>query len=463
MKTEQVTLKYDVGTIVLKGLQDHHPILKAVDDILWDPRTLQFRAPAMAYREIVLWAREHGLPLDDQARHYEKFPAPLKKPLVPRPHQKMAIQAWEDHGYRGVVCLPTGAGKTILAVMAISRVSRPTLIVVPTIDLLQQWQEILESFLGREIGALGGGQKQILEVTVTTYDSASTYIESLGSRFGFLVFDECHHLPANHYQSIAKGSLAPFRLGLSATPERSDGRESVLFDLLGGLVYRGQIKEMVDKVLSPYDVVNIEVPLSDEEFAQYTEARQRYVGFLRSNSINMSSSHGWGQFLRLSSFRPGGQEALKAYRLQKKLAQGSHNKVLQLWEILMDHQEDRVLVFTNDNELAYRIGRELVLPVLTHQTKLSERKELLSCFRDGRINVLVTSKVLNEGVDVPEASVAIVVSGSSAVREHVQRLGRILRHRPGKRAILYEIVSKETSEVYANKRRRNHSAYQRSP
>jgi superfamily II DNA or RNA helicase len=112
--------------------------------------------------------------------------------------------------------------------------------------------------------------------------------------------------------------------------------------------------------------------------------------------------------------------------------------------------------------MAYRIGKLFFLPVLTHLTKLKERENFLQAFRQGDYSILVTSKVLNEGVDVPDANVAIVVSGSGSVREHVQRLGRILRGRPGKQAYLYELVSKSTSEHFVNERRRRHLAYQQS-
>jgi superfamily II DNA or RNA helicase len=105
------------------------------------------------------------------------------------------------------------------------------------------------------------------------------------------------------------------------------------------------------------------------------------------------------------------------------------------------------------------MGRKFFLPVLTHRTKVSERKEFLDKFRSGEYPVLLTSKVLNEGVDVPEASVGIVVSGSASIREHVQRLGRILRAKDGKQAVLYELVSEGTSEMSVSKRRREHRAY----
>jgi superfamily II DNA or RNA helicase len=124
---------------------------------------------------------------------------------------------------------------------------------------------------------------------------------------------------------------------------------------------------------------------------------------------------------------------------------------------------DAMIIFTDDNTFAYQIGRQFLLPVITHKTKAAERKQMLQAFREGELRVLVTSKVLNEGVDVPAASIGVVMSGSGAVREHVQRLGRILRRLPGKRAILYELIAQNTNEQYVNIRRKQHNAYQRTP
>jgi superfamily II DNA or RNA helicase len=128
--------------------------------------------------------------------------------------------------------------------------------------------------------------------------------------------------------------------------------------------------------------------------------------------------------------------------------------------LLALHRKDRVLVFTQDNATAYAVARRFLLPIITHQTKVKERSEILERFSDGRYGAVVTSKVLNEGVDVPDANVAVVISGSGSVREHVQRLGRVLRRRDGKQAILYELVSAGTGEARTSERRRAHSAYQ---
>jgi superfamily II DNA or RNA helicase len=127
--------------------------------------------------------------------------------------------------------------------------------------------------------------------------------------------------------------------------------------------------------------------------------------------------------------------------------------------LLHVHRNDLTLVFTQDNATAYEISRRFLVPAITHQTKVSERSEILDRFRQGEYGVVVTSKVLNEGVDVPEANVAVIISGSGSVREHVQRLGRILRRREGKRARLYELVAANTTETFTSDRRRDHAAY----
>ena len=118
-----------------------------------------------------------------------------------------------------------------------------------------------------------------------------------------------------------------------------------------------------------------------------------------------------------------------------------------------------MLIFTNDNETVYAISEQFLIPAITHQTRTKERREILKAFNRGAILALVTSRVLNEGVNVPEANVAVVLSGTATIREHVQRLGRILRRREGKHAILYEVISRNTVEDHISRRRRQHDAY----
>lgn len=456
-----LTIRYEQGGLVLENVVSE--LQGQIPEITFDKRTLQYRCPAYLYRDIILAAQnqESDGPAEDLARSYQVVTCDVKTNLIPRPHQKDALKAWVQAGQRGVISLPTGAGKTILAVFAIEQISRSTMIVVPTIDLMHQWAAVISTHLGMTPGLLGGGSRDVQEITIATYDSARILSESLGNRFGFIIFDECHHLPAVGYRQIAFQSMAPFRMGLSATVERSDGGEEVLYDLVGPLCYEGAINDMVENVLSPYDVAHISVELTEQERERYDAARKLYTDFVRRQGIDFRRPDGWAQFIMRAARTQEGRLAFRGYREQKKLAQAAQGKLDEIWKILNLHSGEPAIIFTEDNHMAYKIGRNFLLAVLTHKTKAKERKILLDHFRSGKLKVLVTSKVLNEGVDVPEARVGIVVSGSGTVREHVQRLGRILRHQPGKRAVLYEIVSKNTSEQYVNKRRRQHDAYQR--
>jgi superfamily II DNA or RNA helicase len=150
---------------------------------------------------------------------------------------------------------------------------------------------------------------------------------------------------------------------------------------------------------------------------------------------------------------------MQAYRRQKELAVAAPAKLDLLANLLAEHACDRMLVFTLDNATAYEVSRRFLVPAITHQTKVTERSEILDRLRTGQYNAVVTSRVLNEGVDVPAANVAVVLGGSGSVREHVQRLGRILRPAEGKRALLYEVLSAGTSETSISERRRDHEAY----
>ena len=452
-----VSLHFDKGTILLYGPEDSQ--LTLLESVVWDDRTQCYRAPAADYRRLVTTLREQKIPFQDHARKFSVETFPLKKKINPRSFQQEAIEAWMIE-QRGVVALPTGAGKTILAVMLIAKTGRPTLIHVPTIDLMRQWKEVLSEYFDSPIGLLGGGINDIQPITVATYDSALIHVPHKGNQFGLLVFDECHHLPGEQYQFTALGSIAPFRLGLSATPERADGKEAHLYNLCGDLCYEIHIDELSGRTLAPYRVETIEVEMRPNDREQYEISRECYTDFLRKARINFQHPNGWAIFLRSTSESPEGREAFKAYLLQKKLSQASEAKEECLWGLILKHRGDRMLIFTQDNEMAYRIGRRFLLPVLTHHTKLPEREAFLKAFRKGEYPILITSKVLNEGVDVPDANVGVIVSGSGSVREHVQRLGRILRARPGKQAMLYELVSLDTGEYFTNQRRRQHRAYE---
>jgi superfamily II DNA or RNA helicase len=456
-QSESLRLSFDGGTLVVEGLPSHEDA--GLPGVKYDHRTSQFRAEAIWYRTIVEHIRTNKKRYDDQARAYEPAQWRLLVTKEAFPHQVEGLKAWWDAGGRGVVVLPTGTGKTHLANMAIERTGRPTLVVTPTIDLMNQWYDELLLSFGGTIGLLGGGYYDIQPLTVTTYDSAYLNMERLGNRFGLIVFDECHHLPGPTYGLAATCAIAPYRLGLTATPERADNAHTHLDQLIGPIVYRREITQLKGDYLAHYRVVKLHVQLSDDERLRYERARELYRGFVSEMGINMSEPNAWGRFIFLAHRSPEGREAFLAYREQRELALAAPAKLNLLARLLERHNGDRVLIFTHDNATVYKIARQFLVPVITHQTKAKERREILLRFNAGTLPIVATSKVLNEGVNVPEANIAIVLSGSGSVREHVQRLGRVLRKVGEKQALLYEVITRGTAEEFTSSRRRKHSAY----
>jgi len=453
-------LEFDRGTLLLDPAGTDLPEDLELPGFVHDRRVGLLRAPAWRYRDAMTALHRRGIDVDNQARGFEDLELSSLLVREPFPHQLEAVDAWMKPR-RGVVVLPTGAGKTFVAQLVMERVGRSTLVVTPTIDLLQQWYGVLSAGFDVEVGLIGGGYYEPRPVTVTTYDSAYSHMEKLGHLFGLLVFDECHHLPGPTYSSAAELSIAPFRLGLTATPEREDGLERVLDRLIGPIVYRREITELAGSYLADYEALTVSVRLSPSEREEYQTERQIYRDFLTDKGLRLGTAQAWARFLMFTSQSEAGRRAFLAYRRQKEIAQASEAKLRRLDRLLESHRHDRVLIFTSDNDTVYKISRRFLVPAITHQTKVKERHELLQGFNAGDHPVLVTSKVLNEGVDVPAANVGIVLSGSGSVREHVQRLGRILRRAEGKRAVLYEVVSEETAEEYVSQRRRRHGAYRR--
>ncbi len=457
MDATPILLRFDGGTLTVAGGDPER--LAALPGCRLDPRSDTYRAEARHYRAVVEYLRAHKWPYRDEARAYGQTPWPLKERRQPFPHQTEALDTWWQGGGRGVVVLPTGTGKTYVALLAIERAARPALVVTPTIDLLNQWYGEMLTAFGVPVGLIGGGSHELQPLTVTTYDSAWRYLEQWGHRYGLLVFDECHHLPGPTYTLAATGSLAPFRLGLTATPERADGQDALLPELIGPVVYRREIKQLAGEFLAEYRVERRYVELSPEEAQRYQQAREHYRRFVEDNGISMSGAHGWQRFIQATCRLPGGRAAFQAYREQRRLAVAAPAKVHLLEELLEQHRSDRVLIFTADNATVYQIARRFLVPAITYQTKTKERRKILERFHTGEYSVLVTGQVLDEGVDVPAASVGIILAGSGSTRQHVQRLGRLLRKHGDKQALLYEVVTRGTAEEITSDRRRQHHAY----
>lgn len=453
------TLRYDGGTLVLDGPGPE----ELPEGFSWDPRVGCGRAPALRYAALLDGLRGR-VELADEARRYEKLDQLRHlSTRSARAYQEEAVAAWKKARWRGVIVLPTGAGKSYVAERCIAEVRRSTLIVVPTLDLLSQWYGCMRAAFGEDIGLLGGGSHELRPITVATYDSCALHLDRYGDRFGLVVFDEVHHLPAPGYARAAEGAIAPLRLGLTATLERPDGRHGLLDELVGPVCYRKEIPELAGDFLAPYRTEVVSVRLSEAEARRYAELRAQYRAFVDMNRIRMSAPDGWQRFVQVSSRSRDGRAAFRAWLESKRIAHGTERKLEVVQELVAEEWGRRTLIFTNDNDTALRISRSLLVPCITHRTDVKERRAILDAFAAGELRVITTSRVLNEGVDLPAAEVAIVVSGTGTVREAVQRLGRILRPAADKQAVLYELVAEGTQETLTSERRREHDAYQWEP
>ena len=444
-------LKFDQGTLVLEGFAKLPSAIESY--FYYDARVDAYRASAHHYFEILNKIKH--LITTNNAPKYRRPKLEVALSLTAYPHQQEALHSWKAAKGRGVIVLPTGAGKSLVGVLAIAWAARSALVVVPTLDLMHQWYALLKAnFPDIEIGLIGGGYHEVRDLSVATYDSAARHMERFGNQFGTLVFDEVHHLPTEFYRAIAEYSLAPYRLGLTATPERLDSRHNDLPALIGPLVYRREALELAGDVLAPFQIRRLYVELSGAEREAYEKALALRDQFLKQNNISLRTLVGWQHFVMHSARSPLGRQAMRAHREARRLAQAAPAKLRTLEAILAQHHQEKIVIFTEDNATAYEISKTFLIPCITHQTRVKERQSTLESFRSGSYQTLVTSKVLNEGVDVPDASIGVILSGSSVNREFVQRLGRILRKAEGKRAILYEVVTRNTQEERSAERRR---------
>ncbi|MEO0541359.1 MAG: DEAD/DEAH box helicase family protein [Cyanobacteria bacterium P01_A01_bin.105] len=446
-------LRFDRGTLIL------HPPPRGkawIDYATWDDRIERFRIPAHRYRHLMEALRESRTEIDDSAVAFEPLTLESALVLTPYPHQQEALAAWAQAGRAGVVVLPTAAGKTYLAQLAMEATPRSTLITVPTLDLMHQWYAHLEkAFPQATVGLLGGGSRDRTPILVATYDSAAIHAETLGNQYGLLICDECHHLPSDFNRVIAEYAIAPYRLGLTATPDRADGRHEDLDQLLGPVVYHKTAADLSGQALAPYQIVQLRVQLSEHERKRYGDLIQRRNSFLQENNIWLGSPEGWKRFVGASARSQAGRRAMLAHRQAKTLALGTDGKLRLLEDLLAQHYPERTIIFTNDNATVYKISQDFLIPAITHQTPVKERHAVLQNFRTGDYKTIVVSHVLNEGVDVPEARIAILLSGTGSTREYIQRLGRVLRKGDGNKiAILYEVIAEETTEENIAKRRK---------
>ncbi|PSK98279.1 DNA excision repair protein ERCC-3 [Haloactinopolyspora alba] len=372
-----------------------------------------------------------GWPAEDRAGYVDGEAHPIsldEEGWTLRPYQKEAAEGFW-HGGSGVVVLPCGAGKTLVGAAAMARAQATTLILVTNTVAARQWRDELirrTSLTEDEIGEYSGSKKEIRPVTVATYQvmtsrrkGAYTHLDLLNARdWGLIVYDEVHLLPAPIFRMTAD-LQARRRLGLTATLVREDGREEDVFTLIGPKRYDAPWKEIENQgYIAPADCVEVRVTLPESERLAYATA-----------------------------------EADERYRLAS--CTDSKHRVVE--HLVQRHAGEPTVVIGQYIDQLDELGERLDAPVIKGEMTVRQRQLLFDDFRAGKITTLVVSKVANFSIDLPEAAVAIQVSGTFGSRqEEAQRLGRILRPKTDHRtARFYSVVVRDTvDQEYAQHRQR---------
>lgn len=372
-----------------------------------------------------------GWPAEDLAGYVDGTPHPIllnEDGWALRPYQKLATENFWAGG-SGVVVLPCGAGKTLVGAAAMATSSTTTLILVTNTVSARQWKDELlkrTSLTEDEIGEYSGAVKEVRPVTIATYQVLTLkrgglypHLELLDANdWGLIIYDEVHLLPAPIFRMTAD-LQARRRLGLTATLVREDGREGEVFSLIGPKRYDAPWKDIeAQGYIAPAECIEVRVDLPRDERVAYAMAED-------------------GDKYRLCS------------------TSETKSKVVQ--DLVRRHEGDQILVIGQYIDQLDELAERLDAPVIKGGTPVKERQRLFSDFREGKLKTLVVSKVANFSIDLPEASVAIQVSGSFGSRqEEAQRLGRLLRPKSdGRAAHFYTVVARDTlDQDFAAKRQR---------
>jgi superfamily II DNA or RNA helicase len=457
------SLSFDRGTLLLKEV-----VQKDLPEVLgsgvwkWDSRVGAWRCDAIHYAEICrVLANRFGAQFTDEVMQPARIS--WSKTDLPRlrAEQTQALKAWSGAGCRGQIIMPTGTGKTEVALAAMAETKIATLVVAPVRDLMYQWHRRILRAFDYDGGIVGDGLSNIKPVTVTTYDSAYIHMAKMGAGFGLLIFDEEHHLPGKCRREAAILSTASMRLGLTATPQRADGMHKDLDWLIGPVVYSMPFKQAKGSTLADFDVVRIPVALNDREQATYDQCSRVIRHFMISRRKEQPG-YTWQDLCKESGKEPQARHAQKAYYLKQSIENRAAEKLRVLEDIFRLHKGQQILVFAGSNVMAIEVSRRFLVPTILSHTRKRERLAVLDGFAKGRFEVLVANRVLDEGVDVPEAKVAVVIGGQGSTRQAKQRLGRVLRRSGTARATLYEVVCENTKEVQRSRNRRKSDAYERT-
>lgn len=459
--TPRAPLTFDAGTLLLKGAGRVDPT-SATGGIpwQWDSRVSAWRCDARHYPQLALQLAANSLPVEDRVPAWHSIEWPQARLRTLRAEQHSAVKSW-SMARQGCIVMPTGTGKTEVALEIMHQSAVSTLVVAPVRDLMYQWHRRILEGLGYDAGIVGDSVHRVLPVSVTTYDSAWIHMEKFGNRFGLIVFDESHHLPGPLRRDAAIQSAAPLRLGLTATPQRSDGRHVDLEWLIGPTVYELPLSAVRGATLADYEVVRVPVHLTDDEQRRYDRLSRQLRDYLVRRRQG-DAKFTWETLCREMMHSPEARRMHRAYLAKMAIEDRAEEKLRILEDLFRLHAGEPVLVFVGSNAMARDVSVRFLVPCLLSHTRKQERLDYLRGLESGVYPALVANQVLDEGVDLPEVKTAIVIGGQASTRQARQRLGRILRRSGNARAVLYEVVCVETGDEDRSRQRRSDDAYSRT-
>ncbi len=427
----------------------------------YDVRLNAMVAAGARYPELRAWAVTQGIEALADSAH--SFDAPLLDLRAPREAQQEGVRRWMAAGQRGTVVLPTGAGKTLVALLAIRETGLNACVIVPTRALVSQWfTQLADAFGAEHVGAFYGDEKEVRSLTVTTYHSAFALLERHGAQFPLIICDEVHHL-ADTADGDARARIdalriapAPHRLGLTAT--YPDGQDATLVHALGPVVYRRFIGEMTDAELARFALERRYVELTPAERARYDTATDRFESYAMQSGWRTASDEvdvAWKRFVASARRTPAARRALQAFRERERVVRMAEAKHDEAARILRMFPNEQSVLFCGGTDVAMEVSRRLAIPLISASTPASERHAILAAMRDGTLRAVASVKVLDEGWDVPNAKLGIVLGDSTrgGARQHTQRLGRLLRKQGDQVASLFEVVAAGTWEFFASQKR----------
>lgn len=420
--------------------------------------------------------------LEDIYPDFPKFDFPVQRvqdnlSYRDMPHQDEAYKSWTDAGSLGTIALPTGSGKTLIGLRAIADLKVRTLIVTPTIEMLHQWKRMIVEWLNvpeERVGLYYSGSKEIRDITIITFQSGHRRVTAetqtdivddivrISEQAGLIIMDEGHHAPAPVFQRIMINVKSRWRMSLTATPFREDKNEALAFLALGGVVITKDYASLAEEgVVSPIKFNRVAVPFTEAEneimklkaefqtgqhlpsgyyFSQDSkdEATEKLIGLWKEHDWTLLREELRGEEIEMSEPRDVPARHIAFY---------ASGKFRMLKEIIDKHVHSKVLVFNEYVEgakvLKMFIDNETDadVEVMTGGTSPGARKRIFKNFQSSEHAVLVTTTVLDEGIDVPDCDVVVIFNGSRSKRQMIQRVGRGCRYRPGKVEHVYELIA----------------------